>query len=113
MDVFQLALFLGEILDLVGVLVIVGGIFYATILFSYQLLHHIGNNLYRTYRNDMGKAILLGLEFLVAGDIIRSVVGDPNYATIGILAVIILIRSFLSITFEMEMDGRWPWKRKS
>ncbi len=113
MDVFQLALFLGEVLDFGGVLVIVIGVVYTTILFLYQWFQHKAGNLYKEYRHGMGKAILLGLDFLVAGDIIRSVVGDPTYATIGILAIIILIRITLSITLEMEMDGRWPWQRKS
>lgn len=112
MNVYGLSLFLGEILDFVGVLVIVIGVFYSSILFFYQWINHKSHDLYKTYRHDMGRAILLGLEFLVAGDIIRSVVGDPTYATIGMLAIIVLIRTFLSITFEMEVEGRWPWQKR-
>jgi uncharacterized membrane protein len=55
--------------------------------------------------------VLLGLELLVAGDIIRSVAISPSFESVGVLAVIVVVRSFLSTTLEMEISGRWPWQR--
>lgn len=66
---------------------------------------------YRDLRRDLGKAILVGLEFLVAADIIRSVAIDPTFASIGVLGLIVLIRTFLSWSLEVEINGSWPWQR--
>lgn len=66
---------------------------------------------YRRLRADTGRAILLGLEFLVAGDIIRTVATDPTFAEVGVLAAIVAIRAFLSFTLELEVTGRWPWQK--
>jgi uncharacterized membrane protein len=62
-------------------------------------------------RRRVGQAILLGLEVLVAGDIIRTVGVDPSFRSVGILAVIVAIRTFLSFTIGAEVTGRWPWQR--
>ena len=59
----------------------------------------------------LGRAILLGLEFLVAGDIIRTVAISPTVSSVGVLAVIVLIRTVLSATLTVEVEGRWPWQR--
>jgi uncharacterized membrane protein len=67
---------------------------------------------YRLYRQSLGRAILLGLEFLVAGDIIRTVAVSPTFAGVGVLAVIVLVRTFLSFSLEAELDGRPPWQRR-
>jgi uncharacterized membrane protein len=66
---------------------------------------------YRAYRTGIAQAILLGLEFLVAGDIIRSVVIEPSFSSVGVLAIIVLIRTFLSLELTLEIEGRWPWQR--
>jgi uncharacterized membrane protein len=52
----------------------------------------------------------LGLEFLVAADIIRTVAVSPTFQSAGVLAVIVLIRTFLSMALQVEIDGRWPWQ---
>ncbi len=59
----------------------------------------------------MGRAILLGLEFLVAADIIRTVAVTPNAQSVAVLAGIVLIRTFLSFSLQLEMTGAWPWQR--
>ncbi len=64
---------------------------------------------YRRLRQSIGQGVLLGLEILVAGDIIRTVVIAPTFASVGVLAVIVLIRTFLSFSLEVELTGRWPW----
>ena len=68
-------------------------------------------------RNVRGQPVLLvheaGLEFLVAGDIIRTVAISPTFASVGVLAVIVLVRTFLSWTIELEIEGRWPWQGRA
>ena len=66
---------------------------------------------YQNYRQGLGRTLLLGLEFLVAADIIRTVAVTPTFQSVGILAIIVLIRTFLSWTLELELDGHWPWRR--
>lgn len=66
---------------------------------------------YRGYRRDLGRAILLGLELLVAADIINTVAAEPTFQSVGVLAGIVLIRTFLSFSLEVEISGRWPWQR--
>ncbi|MBX7073865.1 MAG: DUF1622 domain-containing protein [Pirellulales bacterium] len=105
----QLMESLGIGIDAVGVLVVVIGALVATLRFlaaSFQ-----AQESYRRYRQDLGRAILLGLEFLVAGDIIRTVVVDPTMENVTVLGMIVLIRTFLSTSLQLEIDGRWPWQR--
>src|SRR5215204_4513721 len=66
---------------------------------------------YRVVRTVFGRSILLGLEFLVAADIIRTVAVDPSLQNVGVLGLIVLIRTFLSFSLEVEIDGTWPWRR--
>jgi uncharacterized membrane protein len=68
-------------------------------------------SVYRSYRQLLGRSILLGLEFLVAADIIRTVAVTPTFESVGVLAVIVLIRTFLSFSIELEITGRWPWQK--
>lgn len=63
---------------------------------------------YGAFRRDLGRAIILGLEFLIAGDIIRTVAVSHSLEGVGVLAVIVLIRSLLSIALGLEIEGRWP-----
>jgi uncharacterized membrane protein len=66
---------------------------------------------YRQFRASLGRSILLGLEFLVAADIIGTVAMDPSLDSLAVLAGIVLIRTFLSFSLEVEIDGRWPWQK--
>ena len=66
---------------------------------------------YRVVRTVFGRSILLGLEFLVAADIIRTVAVEPSLENVAVLGVIVLIRTFLSFSLEVEIDGTWPWRR--
>ena len=63
------------------------------------------------FRADLGRGVLLGLELLVAADIVGTVAVEPGFASLGVLALVIVIRTFLSISFGVEIDGRWPWRR--
>ncbi len=102
----------GETIDVIGVAVMVIGLVLALSAYLWRVVHGDRSlNSYRQVRQGTGRSILLGLEFLVAGDIIRTVAVSPTFTQIGILAGIVLIRSFLSFTLELEVDGRWPWQR--
>ena len=82
----------------------------ATVLATIRLSRRQAG-VYRGYRRRVGRSILLGLEFLVAGDIIRTVAVAPTYKSVGVLAVIVGIRTFLSFSLELEITGRWPWQK--
>jgi uncharacterized membrane protein len=68
---------------------------------------------YDFFRRRLGRAILLGLEFLVAADIIRTVAVTPTWQSVAVLAGIVLIRTFLSFSLQLEMTGAWPWQQRS
>jgi uncharacterized membrane protein len=98
--------------ELAGIAVIVLGAIYATLLFLLHLRPARGiPEAYQLYREGVGRAILLSLEFLVAADIIRTVAISPTFTSVGVLAAIILIRTFLSWTLELEITGQWPWQQ--
>jgi uncharacterized membrane protein len=102
----------GKLLDAAGVVVILGGAVLSTLaIIVAALKKRTIHDLYRTYRHNLARSILIGLEFLVAGDIIRSVAGNLSFDSVIILAVIVVIRSLLGVEFEMEIEGRWPWQR--
>ena len=101
---------IGRAIDSVGVLVIVAGAILATGRFIVKRYDKTGKS-YRLYRQDLGRAILLGLYFLIAGDIIRTVVVAPTLENVLILGLIVLIRTFLSMALQLEVEGRWPWQR--
>ncbi|MDQ2070788.1 DUF1622 domain-containing protein [Natronospira bacteriovora] len=65
---------------------------------------------FHALRQRLGRGILLGLEFLIAADIIHTVAVELTFESIGVLAAIVLIRTFLSFTLEVELSGRWPWQ---
>jgi uncharacterized membrane protein len=100
----------GISVDAVGVAAIVVGTLVSTVLAAVQVLRQ-ESGAYRVYRRRIGRSILLGLEFLVAGDIIRTVAVQPTFTSVGVLAVIVAIRTFLSFSLELEITGRWPWRK--
>jgi uncharacterized membrane protein len=110
-DVMETA---GKTVDAAGVVVIIGGLLLASVIALVRLRRTTNvKDVYVPYRQDAGRAILLGLEFLVAGDIIRTVAVSPSFRSAGVLAVIVFIRTFLSASLQVELDGRWPWQRPS
>jgi uncharacterized membrane protein len=102
----------GKSVDVAGVAVIVVGVAWATVVAVVRLVQR-GTGVYEEYRRLLGRSILLGLEFLVAADIIRTVAIDPTFYNVGVLAVIVIIRTFLSFSLELEITGRWPWQKPS
>jgi uncharacterized membrane protein len=99
---------IGVMVEVAGVCVIVVGLVMATI--GYARAAAQGRDGYAVCRQNLGRAILLGLEYLVAGDIIRTVAIDPTLESVTVLGLIILIRTFLSFSLEVELEGRWPWQ---
>ena len=101
----------GEIVDVVGVVAIVIGVVYATADAALRGLSRRGP-VYTRFRRVLGRAILLGLELLVAADIIKTVAVTPTLESVLVLGIIVLIRTFLSFSLELEITGRWPWQKR-
>jgi uncharacterized membrane protein len=97
--------------EIAGIGAIVVGSALATVAFLSELRGNAAMDSYRLYRQRLGQAILLGLELLVAADIINTVGVDPTLRTVAVLAGVVLIRTFLSFSLEVEIEGRWPWNR--
>lgn len=101
----------GYAIEAFGVLVVVIGSCVSTTVFvrTYRVLEE--GVAYKKFRQNLGRSIILGLEFMIAGDIIRTVIVADSLQNVGILAVIVLIRTFLSLTLFLEVEGRWPWQK--
>ena len=103
---------IGRAVDAAGVAAIVIGALISLVFALRQLAKH-QSNVYQTFRRSLGRSILLGLELLVAADIIRTVALTPTLESVVVLAGIVLIRTFLSFSLELEMTGRWPWQNRT
>ena len=98
-------------IEAAGIAVLVSGLLVATFIFLRRVTRRSAfDEAYSHYRADLGRAILLGLEFLVAADIIGTVAVDPTFESVGVLAIIVAIRTFLSFSLEAEIEGHWPWQ---
>ncbi len=112
MQIDQFAVAAGHVVELVGVVVLVAGAALACGVFLLRLGRQKPfEDAYQELRADLGRAILLGLEFLVIADIIGTVAVEPTLQNLGVLAVIVAIRTLLSFALELEVSGRWPWQR--
>jgi uncharacterized membrane protein len=92
----------------IGVVVIIAGLIYFSLAFLRDFRRQPDDVAYRALRRQLGRSIILGLEFLIAGDIIRTVIVAGTLQNVAILGLIIVIRSFLSLTLHLEVEGRWP-----
>ena len=100
----------GSAIEIAGVALILGGLLIASARYARSAI--IGGLLrFQRYRQDLGRAILLGLEVLVAADIVRTVAFTPTMSSVLVLAMIVAIRTFLSWSLALELEGRWPWQR--
>jgi uncharacterized membrane protein len=100
---------IGEVIDGAGVAVLViGAVIAAGNSLARLARHETGS--YHLFREQFGRTILLGLELLVAGDIVRTVATQPTLTSVAVLAIIVLIRTFLSFSLEIELTGHWPWQ---
>ena len=98
----------GTAAELAGVVLIAGGLVLAT---ARTVLAPRGGSRYQRWRQDLGRSILIGLEVLVAADIVRTVAFTPTLDNVFVLALIVAIRTFLSWSLALELEGRWPWQR--
>jgi uncharacterized membrane protein len=99
----------GKAIDAVGVAVIALGALLSAVAVVRRLRK--GDDAYRAFRQQLGRSILIGLELLVAADIIRTVAVTPDARSVAVLAGIVLIRTFLSFSLELEITGYWPWQK--
>jgi uncharacterized membrane protein len=102
---------IGRTVDVAGVAVIALGIGMVGAIAALRLFRREAG-VYSGFRQQLGRAILLGLELLVAADIIRTVAVTPTLESVIVLGVIVLVRTFLSFSLEVELTGHWPWARK-
>lgn len=105
--------FLTRAVELTGTAIIVVGAFGALVVFLFRLATRSESReaMVAGFRSSLGNSILLGLEFLVAADIINTVAIEPTLDSLAVLAGIVLIRTFLSFSLEVEIEGRWPWQK--
>jgi uncharacterized membrane protein len=103
---------IGRAVDVAGVAVIALGIALVAAIAAVRLSRREAG-VYSGFRQQLGRAILLGLELLVAADIIRTVAVTPTLESVVVLGVIVLVRTFLSFSLEVELTGHWPWARQA
>ena len=96
-------------IELLAVAIIVVVIVHGTVRYLPHMSRQTGGA-YEEYKVRLGKALLLGLEFLVAADIIRTVALEPSLQNVMILGLLVIIRTFLSWSVVVEIEGRWPWQ---
>jgi uncharacterized membrane protein len=108
-DLIEIA---AEGIEALAVAVIVVAIVHGSIRFLFSITNK-PENAYERYKNHLGKGLLLGLEFLVAADVVRTVVLEPTLQNVMILGLLVVIRTFLSWSLVVEIEGRWPWRRKA
>jgi len=86
---------------------------FATVRYAYQILFERspGTNYYRQYKALLGRSLLLGLEILVAADIVRTVALEATLESIAVLGILVLVRTFLSWSLVVELEGHWPWQQ--
>ena len=98
-------------IESIAIGIIVVGAITTTVIFLVRVIKEGAlDDCYRKFRSDFGKTILLGLEFLIASDIVGTVAMGPTFHDLGILALLVVIRTFLSFSLELEITGRWPWQ---
>jgi len=103
---------IAKVIELVGVGIIVLGLILSTIAYFREgVRSHDWRSAYERYRSNLGRGILLGLELLVGADIISTITAPLTFASVGLLAGIVFIRTFLSFSLETEIEGAWPWRR--
>ena len=99
-------------IETLAIAVIVIGVILTTAVFIARAIKEGAlDESYRKFRSDFGKAILVGLEFLIAADIVGTVAVGPTFRDLGVLGLLVLIRTFLSFALELEITGRWPWEK--
>lgn len=102
---------IAKVVEFIGVLIMFFGLFYAFFK-AIRVTGGFNQDTYIEIRQTVGKAILLGLEVLIAADIMATVVTEPTLRGVLILGFIVLIRTFLSLSLQVELEGRFPWQKE-
>jgi len=99
-------------IGVLAVLIIVIAVVYSTVRYLYQIIVHHGRREedYKSFRETLAKALMLGLEILVAADIIETVALETTLESVAVLGLLVLIRILLSWSLTVETEGRWPWQ---
>jgi uncharacterized membrane protein len=101
-----------RVVEAVGAAIMILGGLWALAAYGYSLIRHVGRgDAYPRLRQRLGQAILLGLEVLIVGDIVRTIIVEPTVESVAVLGMIVVIRIVLSFSLEVEIDGVWPWSR--
>ena len=102
------------IIEVLGAGIIVAGVIKVTITRgTIRYLFKLGQpGAYESYKHQLGKTLLLGLEFLVAADVVRTVALEPTLTNVAVLGLLVVIRTFLSWSLTVEIEGRWPWQTR-
>jgi uncharacterized membrane protein len=101
--------FVGTCIEIFGVFIIVAGIIWSTYLY---VSRRVDEQYYDQYKIRIGRSLLLGLEVLVAADIVKTIAIELTFSSLGLLAGLVVVRTFLSWTLVLEIEGRWPWRRE-
>ncbi len=101
-----------RVVEAVGAAIMVLGGLWAFLVYL-SVVAHPGtrDRAYQQLRQNLGRVILLGLEVLIIGDIVRTIIVDPTIESVAVLGMIVVIRIVLSFSLEVEIDGSWPWSR--
>ncbi len=102
--------YLADSVEAIGVATIFIGILYSFFVFFFSKEKSKNRN-YTQLRQYLGKSILLGLEILIAADIMATVVTDPTIMSVSVLAIIVFIRTIMSLSLEVELQGKFPWQK--
>ena len=105
--------FTGLLIEVFGVAIIVFGLVFATGRLLSQVIGNTGENRMQSYKYNIGRILILGLEILVAGDVAKTVALEPTIERVGALGLLVLIRTFLGWSLVVEIEGRWPWQSKA
>ena len=98
------------VVETVGVLILLAGLIVSTVRYLYGIAQKQGSKAYIAYRRNLGRTLLLTLEFLIAADILETVAVERTLTSLGLLGGLVIIRTFLSFALEVELNGRWPWQ---
>jgi len=106
--------FASLLIELLAVAIIVGSVFYSSIRFFSALIirKESSDDHYHHYKHSLGQSLLLGLEILVAADVVRTVALEPTLINVAALGLLVVVRTFLSWSLVVEIEGRWPWQQR-
>jgi len=102
-------------IELLAVVIIVSSVIMAAVSRgTVRFLFHLNTpGAFETYKHQLVKPLLLALDFLVAGDVVRTIALEPTLTNVAVLGLLVVIRTFLSWSITVEIEGHWPWQRKS